>query len=153
MKKIVLILVLLLTIVSCGKRNKGELIGVKQKKWFPEKPFGMTLIEGGSYIMGKSDEDVAQLQNAQARTVTVPSFYMDETEITNSEYRQFINWVKDSVALSLMARKAAEEELTPDDNDGIGRWSFQDADTSKLSEYQKYMRENYYDLNEDPYAR
>ena len=152
MKKIVLVLVLLLTIVSCGKRNKGELIGVKQKKWFPEKPFGMTLIEGGSYIMGKSDEDVAQLQNAQARTVTVPSFYMDETEITNSEYRQFINWVKDSVALSLLARKAAEEELTPDDNDGIGRWSFQDADTSKLSEYQKYMRENYYDLNEDPYA-
>ena len=49
-------------------------------------------------------------------------------------------------------RKAAEEELTPDDKDGIGRWSFQDADTSKLSEYQKYMRENYYDLNEDPYA-
>ena len=50
MKKIVLILVLLLTIVSCGKRNKGELIGVKQKKWFPEKPFGMTLIEGLSLI-------------------------------------------------------------------------------------------------------
>ena len=43
----------------------------------------MTLVEGGAFIMGKSDEDIAQLNNASARTVTVPSFYMDETEITN----------------------------------------------------------------------
>jgi formylglycine-generating enzyme required for sulfatase activity len=28
------------------------------------------------------------------KTVTVRSFYMDETEITNSEYRQFVDWVK-----------------------------------------------------------
>ena len=38
--------------------------------------------------MGKSDEDQAQTQNAPAKTVTVPSFYMDETEITNSEYME-----------------------------------------------------------------
>jgi formylglycine-generating enzyme required for sulfatase activity len=30
------------------------------------------------------------------KTVTVRSFYMDETEITNSEYREFVEWVKDS---------------------------------------------------------
>ena len=143
MKKIVLIALVLLTVVSCGKRGRGELVGVKQKKWFPEKPFGMTLIEGGAYIMGKSDEDVAQLKNSSAKTVTVPSFYMDETEITNSEYKQFVNWVRDSVALAMMARKADEEEKTQDDKDGIGRWAFQDADTSKLNEYQKYMKENY----------
>ena len=118
MKKIVLIVVITLTVISCGKRGRGELVGVKQKKRVPEKPFGMTLVEGGAYIMGKSDEDVAQLQNAQARTVTVPSFYMDETEITNSEYRQFINWVKDSIALAMMARKASEEELTSENKDG-----------------------------------
>ncbi|MBN09736.1 MAG: gliding motility lipoprotein GldK [Flavobacteriaceae bacterium] len=152
MKKIVLIALVLLTVVSCGKRGRGELVGVKQKKWFPEKPFGMTLIEGGAYIMGKSDEDVAQLKNSSAKTVTVPSFYMDETEITNSEYKQFVNWVRDSVALAMMARKADEEEKTQDDKDGIGRWAFQDADTSKLTEYQKYMKENYYDLSDDLYA-
>ena len=39
MKKIVLIALVLLTVVSCGKRGRGELVGVKQKKWFPEKPF------------------------------------------------------------------------------------------------------------------
>ena len=147
-----LLVIVVLSIASCGRKNRGELIGVRQKKWFPEKPYGMTLIEGGAYIMGKSDEDVAQLQNAPARTVTVPSFYMDETEITNSEYRQFVYWVKDSVALALFARKADELELTSDEKNTIGEFAFQDADTSKLSEFQKYMRTNYYDLSEDGFA-
>ena len=137
---------------SCSIKNRGELIGVRQKKWFGEKPYGMTLIEGGAYIMGKSDEDNAQLQNAQARTVTVPSFYMDETEITNSEYKQFVYWVKDSIALAMLARKADELELSEDNKDGIGEFAFKDSDTAKYTEFQKYMRQNYYDLSEDLYA-
>jgi sulfatase modifying factor 1 len=152
MKRLLVALALSLVIVSCGNKNRGELIGVKQKKWFGEKPYGMVLVEGGAYIMGKSDEDIAQLQNAPARTVTVPSFYMDETEITNSEYRQFVYWVKDSIALAMLARKADESELGEDDRDGIGEFAFKDADTTKLSEFQKYMRENYYDVSEDLYA-
>ena len=90
-KRLLFLFILSLFILSCGGAgNRGELIGVKQKKWFGEKPYGMVLVEGGAYIMGKSDEDLAQLRNAPAKTVTVPSFYMDETEITNSEYRQFV---------------------------------------------------------------
>ena len=152
MKRLLVLLTLCFVTVSCGNKNRGELIGVKQKKLFGEKPFGMVLIEGGAYIMGNSDEDFAQLQNAPAKTVTVPSFYMDETEITNSEYRQFVYWVKDSVALALLARKADELELGVDNKDGIGEFAFQDADTTKLNEFKKYMRENYYDVAEDLYA-
>ena len=129
MKKVFLLIVTSLILFSCGNKNRGELIGVKQKKWFGEKPYGMTLIEGGAYIMGKSDEDQAQTQNAPAKTVTVPSFYMDETEITNSEYRQFVYWVKDSIALAMLARKAAERDEGGEPNpEGIGEFSFQDAD-------------------------
>jgi gliding motility-associated lipoprotein GldK len=102
--------------------------------------------------MGKSDEDLAQLQNAPAKTVTVPSFYMDETEITNSEYRQFVYWVKDSIALAMLAREAEELGLGEDNKDGIGEFVFQDSDTTKLNEYQKYMREAYYDVDENLYA-
>ena len=119
MKRLLVLLSVSLLLISCGNKNRGELIGVKQKKWFGEKPYGMQLIEGGAYIMGKSDEDIAQLQNAPARTVTVPSFYMDETEITNSEYRQFVYWVKDSIALAMLARKADELELGEDNKNGI----------------------------------
>ncbi len=152
MKRLLVLLSVSLLLISCGNKNRGELIGVKQKKWFGEKPYGMHLIEGGAYIMGKSDEDIAQLQNAPAKTVTVPSFYMDETEITNSEYRQFVYWVKDSIALAMLARKADELELGEDNKNGIGEFAFQDADTSKLNEFQKYMRANYYEVSDDLYA-
>ena len=133
MKRLLVLLALCSIILSCGSGNRGELIGVKQKKWFGEKPYGMVLVEGGAYIMGKSDEDLAQLQNAPARTVTVPSFYMDETEITNSEYKQFVYWVKDSVALSMLARKAGELELGEDNKDGIGEFAFKDGPKKRVS--------------------
>ncbi len=152
MKKLLVLLSLCFVFVSCGNKNRGELIGVKQKKWFGDKPYGMVLVEGGAYIMGKSDEDLAQLQNAPAKTVTVPSFYMDETEITNSEYRQFVYWVKDSIALAMLAREAEDLGLGEDNKEGIGEFVFQDSDTTKLNEFQKYMREAYYDVDENLYA-
>ena len=150
MKKIFILFAAGLLLIGCGNK-RGELVGVKQKKWFPEKPFGMTLVEGGAYIMGKADDDMAQLQNAQPKTVTVRSFYMDETEITNSEYRQFVYWVRDSIALQMLAAKV--EELNEEaGTDGIGAYAFADADTSDISVFQRYMKENYYDDNENTYA-
>ena len=106
----------------------------------------MSLVVGCAFFMVKLDDDVAQLKNAPAKTVTVRSFYMDETEITNSEYRQFVFWVRDSVALSMLARKADEMNLGEDGGgDGIGEFAFKDADTADMSPFQKYMRENYID--------
>ena len=143
-KRSILFVFVLLTIFSCGgKKNRGELIGVKQKKWFPEKPYGMTLVEGGAFIMGKSDEDIAQLNNAAARTVTVPSFYMDETEITNGEYRQFVYWVKDSVTMAMLARKIEYDPGEEGNTDGINEFAYKDSDTSDLTEFQRYMKDNY----------
>ena len=50
--------------------------------------------------MGDGDQNVDQ-QIIPTKNVSVNSFWMDETEITNSEYRQFVHWVTDSVAASL----------------------------------------------------
>jgi len=143
-------LVFLLT--SCGSksRSKGELVGVQGKKWYPEKPYGMELIPRGSFIMGKAEEDQAKVMNAPTRTVTVRSFYMDDTEITNSEYRQFVEWVKDSVVRTQMAILSDQLGMTPED-EGIGEYAFMDADTTKLSEYDKYMLDNYSGLGETGY--
>ena len=44
--------------------------------------------------------------NSQSKTVSVDAFWMDETEITNGEYRQFINYVRDSIALERLADPA-----------------------------------------------
>ncbi len=106
MKKIVQIFVAAILLVSCGNNNKGQVVGAPGKTWNPERPYGMVLVEGGSFIMGKSDYDIAGLKNAPTKTVTVPSFYMDETEITNAEYRQFVNWVRDSVVRQKLAEAA-----------------------------------------------
>jgi len=100
--------------------------------------------------MGKSEEDQAKVLNAPTKTVTVRSFYMDDTEITNSEYRQFVEWVKDSIARTNLARLADELGLGPEDG-GIGDYAFKDADTTRLSAYDKYMLNNYAGMGETGY--
>ncbi|HEY0046156.1 MAG TPA: gliding motility lipoprotein GldK [Flavobacterium sp.] len=163
MKKFVAFTAVVALLVGCGRSNdKGELVGVKGRKWHPEKPYGMTLIPGGSFIMGKSEDDLANVQDAPTKTVTVRSFYMDETEITNSEYREFVEWVKDSTIRVRLAILADEVGQTgPADGKGkgktagsIGDFAFNDADPEKMTPYEKYMYENYYSVgtDDDPYA-
>ena len=66
---------------------------------------------------------------------------MDETEITNSEYRSFVHWVRDSIIRRKLAIIADEVGKTPDDG-GIGEYAFKDVDTANLSVYEKYMQDN-----------
>ncbi|MAN27369.1 MULTISPECIES: T9SS ring complex lipoprotein PorK/GldK [Mesonia] len=106
MKKVFLIIAVASFLASCNSGNQGQLVGARGKKWHPVKPYGMTEVPGGSFIMGKSDDDIAGLDNAPTKTVTVNSFYMDETEITNAEYRQFVQWVRDSIVRQKLAEAA-----------------------------------------------
>jgi gliding motility-associated lipoprotein GldK len=163
MKKFVAFTAIVSLLVSCGRSgDNGELVGVKGKKWHPEKPYGMTLIPGGAFIMGKSDDDLANVQDAPTKTVTVRSFYMDETEITNSEYRQFVEWVKDStmrVRLAILADEVGQTSGAGGKDakktaGSIGDFAFNDADPEKMTPYEKYMYENYYSVGtqDDPYA-
>jgi gliding motility-associated lipoprotein GldK len=162
MKKFIAFASVLALLTSCGRSSdKGELVGVKGKKWNPEKPFGMSLIPGGAFIMGKSDDDLANIQDAPTKTVTVRAFYMDETEITNSEYRQFVEWVKDSTIRVRLAILADEVGQTAGSggkggkNSGsIGDFAFNDSDPAKMTPYDKYMYENYYSVgtDDDPFA-
>ena len=150
MNKFALLTAVLALIFSCSSGDRGELVGVKGNNWHPEKPYGMTLVPGGAFIMGKSDDDLADVQNAPTKTVTVRAFYMDETEITNSEYRQFVYWVRDSILRTKLAILADEIGMTPDDG-GIGEFAFKDADTANLTVYEKYMIDNYSGLGPTGY--
>ncbi len=55
---------------------------------------GLVLIEGGTYVMGRTEPDVIYDWNNVPRRVTVASFYMDETEVRNVDYREYLNWIK-----------------------------------------------------------
>ena len=54
----------------------------------------LVLIEGGTFAMGLTDEDVTYEWNNIPRRVTVSSFYMDETEVPNIDYREYLFWIK-----------------------------------------------------------
>lgn len=100
--KFLLALIIITVITSCKtSTNNGELIGVRLNKLKTSKtPYGMVLVPGGSFIMGQSDEDITYAQTAQNRQVTIAPFYIDDTEISNSEYRQFVYWVRDSILIT-----------------------------------------------------
>ena len=155
MKKAAIFALLIAVFYSCGSNDRGELVGVKvKKKWFSEKPFGMSLIPGGSFTMGKQDQDIIGTMNSPTKTVTVRPYYMDETEVTNSEYKSFVEWVRDSV---VRTRLGYQQEFvamgaTPDPNGaglsgGINDYAFKDTVTT-TNAYEKYMYENYYSLGE-----
>ena len=98
-------------VTSCGKLGKsgkgfpddGQLHGVAPaSKYNLSKPPGMVYIPPGTFHMGPSDEDINYAYTARNKQVSINGFWMDATEITNNEYRQFVNWVRDSIAATLM---------------------------------------------------
>lgn len=97
------------TLLACDQEN-GELIGVQDRpEWYQPVPYGMLLIPQGSYTMGNTDQDVPNARVSQTKVVSVAAFYMDQTEITNNEYRQFVYWVKDSIARKILGEEVDEE--------------------------------------------
>jgi formylglycine-generating enzyme len=86
--------------------NDGQLHGVAPaSRWSLPKPPGMVYINPGTFHMGPSDEDVSYSFSARNKQVSISGFWMDATEVTNNEYRQFTQWVKDSIAGSLLEYK------------------------------------------------
>ncbi|MCD6092292.1 MAG: SUMF1/EgtB/PvdO family nonheme iron enzyme [Bacteroidales bacterium] len=109
MKKIFIFLSVLLAFSACKNSGNGELIGVqKRATFYPSAPYGMAFVPLGSFTIGVGDQDIPYAQVTEPKTVSVQSFYIDETEITNNEYRQFVNWVRDSIARTLIAEKSFE---------------------------------------------
>jgi len=91
--------------VSCLKGkprdlpNNGQLVGVAPSaRGSMGRPIGMVYVPPGTFHMGPSDEDVNFNFTARNKQVSISGFWMDATEITNNEYRQFVNWVRDSLA-------------------------------------------------------
>jgi formylglycine-generating enzyme len=59
-----------------------------------QTPVGMVFVQGGRFTMGATDDEMPTLENNSIRrTVTVSSFYMDATEVSNVSYREYIYWL------------------------------------------------------------
>lgn len=116
MKKYLSFLFVLSFMYACSD-IEGNLVGVSGRDtWYPDVlgpgkvPLGMVYIPSGAYQTGEDDEDIMGFHTARKHTVSVPAFYMDATEISNNEYRQFVHWVRDSIAREKLYRRSFGEE-------------------------------------------
>lgn len=80
------------SLFGSARDDQGEFKSTVRRSWVMEAPQGMVLIPAGSFMMGEVDQDVVSTINPNRR-VTVSPFFMDDTEITNSVYRKFIEVV------------------------------------------------------------
>ena len=106
MKRILIALtgLLALSIGTSCKKQKSATTGwnMNDTKWGgnqyinyegQETGPGLVLVNGGTFTMGSTEENVTYSHDNVERRVTVSSFYMDETEVTNWQYREYLNWL------------------------------------------------------------
>lgn len=86
--------------------NGGELTGIGMTSWNEPAPYGMVLINRGSLKIGPEKQDSLWGTTTPSKEISVEAFWMDETEITNSKYRQFVFWVRDSIIRERLADPA-----------------------------------------------
>ncbi|MCR4809640.1 MAG: formylglycine-generating enzyme family protein [Prevotella sp.] len=83
--------------------NGGELTGSAGRAFAEPAPYGMVLIKRGHLKMGMEKNDSLWGRQTPTRDISVEGFWMDDTEITNSEYRQFVSYVRDSIIRERLA--------------------------------------------------
>ncbi len=132
---------------SCQKPANVYIPGPPSSRgtWFEPTPFGMAYIPRGHYTIGPTEEEI-QGEVTSSKRVSVESFWMDDTEITNNEYRQFVYWVRDYTARKLLGEVYADF-LILEDGRGI---PLEEAEVSWVEriewnnpEYQDAMDEIY----------
>lgn len=99
----VLSLVILSVFVSCKEKSSTTGWNYNDSKWggFEKAPYieqetgpNLVYIPGGTFTMGQVEQDISYETHAIPRRVTIASFYMDETEVTNLDYRDYLYWLK-----------------------------------------------------------
>ncbi|MGP8214188.1 MAG: SUMF1/EgtB/PvdO family nonheme iron enzyme [Bacteroidia bacterium] len=116
MRRLLLLACFAALITGCNKFD-GQLIGVQNRPaWFQADPYGMVYIPMGSYMMGADDQEVPYAYTTKSKMVSVQAFYMDDSEISNNEYRQFVYWVRDSLMHIMLAENDPTQVISQDAN-------------------------------------
>jgi len=76
--------------------NKGAVLGL---------PMQVVEIPTGTFDMGAGSTDTLSLASRQRHPVLISDFYISTTEVTNAQYKEFTDWVRDSIAAYLLGGK------------------------------------------------
>lgn len=88
---------------SRAMQDGGEVTGVRGAAISEPVPFGMVEVKRGFLRTGIGKNDSLWGTVVPERDISVDGFWMDQTEVTNSMYRQFVNWVRDSIIRERLA--------------------------------------------------
>ncbi len=100
---------LALALTSCASSSGtasaigGEVTGVHGRAFSEPTPYGMTKVSRGYLHMGLDSQDSLWGKQTPVKDISVDGFWMDETEVTNSMYKQFVFWVRDSIIRTRLA--------------------------------------------------
>ena len=116
MKKSVFLstIVMSLTLLSCmgtqlggmSTVQGGEVTGISGTAVNEPAPYGMVLIQRGSIKLGNEENDSLWGTGTPVKNISVDAFWMDEAEVSNAKYRQFVFWVRDSIIRERLADPA-----------------------------------------------
>jgi len=90
---------------SCSPKESSSITGweYNSEKWggFEKLPYlgqetgpGLVLIQGGTFVKGNTEQDVTFENHSLPKRLTVSSFYLDETEVSNLHYREYLWWLR-----------------------------------------------------------
>ena len=113
----------LLLLSSClgskmASSGGGEVTGASGRTFSEPTPYGMTLVKRGHLKMGIENQDTLWGKKTPLRDISVEGFWMDETEVTNSMYRQFVNYVRDSILRERLSEIDETYKKVKTDKDG-----------------------------------
>ena len=143
-----LLLLVAAVIASCGRKEGGQLLGVSNRPdWKGINPYGMVYIPSGTLHVGTGDEDISRSLVSRPKSISIQGFFMDDTEITNNEYRQFVQWVGDSIAHRKMDHIVEDTENDQQPPENLLDWE-QDIDWEEDAEGDGVLEDMYYQGNE-----
>jgi gliding motility-associated lipoprotein GldK len=118
MKKLIVFACFIALLAGCNSYD-GQLIGVQGRpSFYQADPYGMVYIPANSYMMGQDDLDVPYALTQKQKMVSVQAHYMDDAEISNNKYRQFVFWVRDSIVHIMLYNAGDESQAVNTDKFG-----------------------------------
>lgn len=143
-----LILIGIVSMTGCAMGPDWELTGVQGRRpWFHPQPYGTVYIPTGTYHSGQSDQDIFNSYIAPNKQVSIVGFWMDDTEITNNEYRQFVYYVMDSIARFMVGDEPLIKEIeNPEES-----YEVIDYETYNVIDYKEFeedLSQMYYRVEE-----
>ncbi len=146
--QLMLSMMLIIGFASCSKK-KSSSKGSRATGWNvdskkssaknkQEAGPGLVFIEGGTFTMGKVEDDVMHDWNNTPTQQHVQSFYMDETEVTNAMYLEYLDWVKKVFPPTEANYKNIYEGASPDTLVWRNRLGYDEAMTNNYLRHPSY---------------